>query len=93
MKLSQFLKRLQIEEEKTRQLLLRYPTKLARRFEKIPHRHRVHPAEPLRNRRRPKLVCRDEHIKALVEQYVEDRVNDTAGRLEFLSAVQHHLAR
>uniref|UniRef100_A0A915EJ22 Uncharacterized protein n=1 Tax=Ditylenchus dipsaci TaxID=166011 RepID=A0A915EJ22_9BILA len=51
------------------------------------HRARVNPVEALRQARRPQYLRRDANLKALTQGY------QTANRIEFLRAVQHHLSK
>jgi hypothetical protein len=77
MNLSQFILRLQLEEEATADLF---------------DHHDINPANPFRGRgQRPKEVDRETQIEAIVKKYVTER-NSYSDRLQFLKAIQYHLA-
>ncbi|KAH7695309.1 hypothetical protein AAVH_37634, partial [Aphelenchoides avenae] len=79
MKLGQFLLRLREEEEQARQ-------RVERAF--------IHPPDAFRQRRRPKTMIRDAHIKALVEEYVALPAAQRyrAAMANSLALIQHHLS-
>lgn len=90
MSMSQFLIRLKAEEEKTRQILVRFLFTVSAlnktKRNSFHFRARVNPTE-LRQPRRPEFVNRDANLKILVEEYQQEN------RLQFLKIVQHHLAK
>lgn len=95
MALSQFLIRLMCEEEKTRQLDVRFGTFLISFFSiyKTCFRARANPAECIRQLRTTAIQKRNDNLKLLVEHYNARKVSTRDERLDFLQNIQHHLAK
>lgn len=99
MALDKFIMRLQTDEDKARQMVLRYTCFFAGSQKHCPYisstnvfRNEYYQADPVRNRRRPKYMASDKHMLAVAERY-DNHYRPTDQLLRYLRCMQFHLCK